>query len=104
MVVSAARVNSELNKTYDPRQVKLGAFQTSSTCQLVLPAPTSKPWPASCDDVNDAAIRAAIDGGAVGFMLLNGKRLGNLSAMEAIPNQAIHWFPRQPEGRAWRRR
>src|SRR5205823_1064792 len=92
MVVNAARVNSELNKTYAPRQVKLGAFQTSSSCQLVLPSPTSKPWPSNCDEINDAAIRGAIDGGAVGFMLLNGKRLGNLSAMEAIPNEAILGF------------
>ena len=92
MVVNAARVNSELNKTYEPRQVKLGPFQTSSSCQLVLPAPTSKPWPSNCNDINDAAIRGTIDGGAVGFMLLNGKRLGNLSAIEAIPNQTILGF------------
>ncbi len=92
MVVNAPRVNSELNKTYEPRQVKLGAFQTSSSCQLVLPAPTSKPWPGDCAEINDAAIRGAIDGGAVGYMLLNGKRLGNLSATEAIPNQAILGF------------
>jgi CxxC motif-containing protein (DUF1111 family) len=92
MVVNAPRVNSELNKTYEPRQVKLGAFQTSSSCRIVLPSPTSKPWPSNCDDVNGAAIGAAIDGGAVGFMLLNGKRLGNLSAMEAIPSQAIVGF------------
>ena len=95
MVVNTARVNSELNKTYQPQQVKLGTFQTSSSCQLVLPAPTSKkPWPKDCSDVNDAAIHEAIDGSAadgsaVGFMLLNGKRLGNLSAIEAIPNAAI---------------
>ena len=31
-------------------------------------------------------------GSAVGFMLLNGKRLGNLSAIEAIPNAAILGF------------
>jgi hypothetical protein len=37
MVVNTARVNSELNKTYQPQQVNLGAFQTSSSCQLVLP-------------------------------------------------------------------
>jgi hypothetical protein len=93
MVVNAARVNSELdNKTYEPRQVKVASFQTSSSCQLVRPAPTSKPWPTTCDDINDAAIHGATDGGAVGFMLLNGKRLGNLSAMEAIPNQAILGF------------
>ena len=93
MVVNAPRVNAELNKTYEPRQVKLGAFQTSPSCQLVLPAPTkTKPWPSNCDEVNGAAIGAAIDGGEVGFILLNGKRLGNLSAMEAIPNQAILGF------------
>lgn len=91
-VVNVARINSELNKTYEPWQIKLGAFQTSSSCQLVLPAPAPKPWPSNCDDINDAAIHAAIDGGAVGFMLLNGKRLGNLSAIEAIPNQTIVGF------------
>ena len=89
MVVNTARVNSELNKTYQPLQVKLGTFQTGPWCQLVLPAPTSKPWPENCNDINDAAIHVAIDGGQVGFMLLNGKRLGNLSAIEAIPNAAI---------------
>jgi CxxC motif-containing protein (DUF1111 family) len=89
MVVNTARVNSELAKTYQPRQVNLGQFQTDSSCQLVLPAPTSKPWPTNCNDINSAAIHGAIDGGAVGFMLLNGKRLGNLSATEAIPNAAI---------------
>ena len=92
MVVKVARVNSELNKTYEPRQIKLEAFQTSSSCELLLPPPTSKPWPSNCDDVNDAAVRGAIDRSTVGFMLLNGKRLGNLSAMEAIPNQAILAF------------
>ena len=91
MVVNAARVNAELNKTYEPRQVKLGSFQTSASCQLVLPAPTAKPWPSNCDEVNGTAIRASNDGGAW-FMLLNGKRLGNLSAIEAIPNQAILGF------------
>jgi CxxC motif-containing protein (DUF1111 family) len=92
MVVNTARVNSELNKTYQPWQVKVGTFQTSSSCQIVLPPPTSQPWPQTCDDINDAAIHGAMDGGAVGFMLLNGKRLGNLSALEAIPNQAILGF------------
>jgi len=91
VVVNVARVNSELNKTYELRQIKLGPFQTSSSCEL-LPAPTSKPWPSKCDDINDAAIRGAIDGSTVGFMLLNGKRLGNLSAIEAIPNQAVLAF------------
>ena len=89
MVVNTARINSELNKTYQPQQVKLGTFQTSPNCQLILPPPTSKPWPENCNDINDTAIHAAIDGGQVGFMLLNGKRLGNLSAIEAIPNADI---------------
>ncbi len=92
VVVKTARVNSELNKAYEPQQVRLGAFQTSSSCQLLLPAPTSKPWPGNCDDISDAAIHGAIDGGAVGFMLLNGKRLGNMSAIEAIPNHAVLGF------------
>jgi CxxC motif-containing protein (DUF1111 family) len=92
LVLKAERVNSELQKTYEPWQVKLGTFDTSSSCQLLLPAPTTKPWPTNCDDINDAAIHGAIDGGMVGFMLLNGKRLGNLSAIEAVPNQDILAF------------
>jgi CxxC motif-containing protein (DUF1111 family) len=59
---------------------------------LVSPAPTTKPWPSSCKDIDGAAITAAITGGDVGYMHLNGKRLGNLSAMEAIPAQAIIGF------------
>ncbi len=92
LVVAVPRVNAELGKTYQPLQVKLGTFQTPSTCELVLPSPTAKPWPQSCADINDAAIHAAIDGGAIGYMLLNGKRLGNLGAIEAIPNQSIIGF------------
>jgi hypothetical protein len=56
------------------------------------------PWPATCSDISDAAIRGAIDGGAVGFMLLNGKRLGNLGAIEAIPNAAILGFSKNQSG------
>ena len=57
-----------------------------------LPAPTKKPWPATCDDVNGDAITAAIAAGEMGYMHLNGKRLGNLSAMEAMPSSAIIGF------------
>lgn len=92
MVVNVPRVNAELNKTYEPRQVKLGTFQTSASCQLVSPAPTTKPWPGTCAEVDGTAIRGAIDGGAVGYMLLNGKRLGNLSAIESIPSNAVVGF------------
>jgi CxxC motif-containing protein (DUF1111 family) len=89
LVVNVARVNAELKKTYEPWQVNLGTFQTSSSCQLVPPPPDKKPWPTTCADINNAAIHGAIADGAVGFMLLNGKRLANASAIEAIPNHAI---------------
>jgi Di-haem oxidoreductase, putative peroxidase len=98
MVVNTPRKNSELGKTYQPLQVNLpmGAFVTPSSCQpgidFVTPSPTSKPWPTTCKDIDDTAIRGAINGGTVGFMLLNGKRLGNLNAIEAIPNAAIQGF------------
>ncbi len=92
MVVNTPRVNSELAKTYQPQQVNLGQFQWDGSCQLVAKPNTSKPWPTSCNDISSAAIHGAINGGAVGFMLLNGKRLGNLSAIEAIPNAAILGF------------
>lgn len=92
LVVKAARVNSELHKTYEPRQVNLGAFETSPSCQITEPSPPSKPWPRTCNDINSTAIHEAINAGAVGYMLLNGKRLGNSSAIEAMPNQAIIGF------------
>jgi len=94
MVVSTPRKNSEINKTYQPLQIKLqpGSFKTDPQCELVTLAPTTKPWPTSCADINDKAIFKAIDGGDVGFLHLNGKRLGNLSAIEAIPNQTIIGF------------
>lgn len=92
LVVGTARVNAELGKTYALRQIKLGSFQTSASCQLLPPVAGAQAWPTTCNDVNGAAISAAISGGQVGTMLLNGKRLGNLSAIEAIPNQAILGF------------
>jgi CxxC motif-containing protein (DUF1111 family) len=101
MVVSTTRFNKELQITYQPWQVNLGKFVTDQRCQL-LPVPNSKPpWPTSCTDIGDTAIHLAIDGGlgsppSVGFMLLNGKRLGNLSAIEAIPNNAIAGVPGAP--------
>ena len=101
LVVSAPRINAELDKTYVPQQIKLGTFQTSSTCQLVLPSPTTKPWPTTCDDVNGAAIRGAIEAAPVGYMHLNGKRLGNLSAIEAIPNRPS-WASSESDSRARR--
>ncbi|MFO1396206.1 MAG: di-heme oxidoredictase family protein [Burkholderiales bacterium] len=90
LVVATQRRNPELDKVYTPWQVKVGTFSVAGTCDLVLPAPTPKPWPATCDDVNAAAIDNAINKSqAVGYMLLNGKRLGNSSAIEAMPNDAI---------------
>ncbi len=92
MVVSAPRVNKERGTPYQLRQVRLGAFKTGSSCQLLPPPRAAKAWPRSCDEVNGAAISGAVAGSEVGFLLLNGKRLGNLSAMEAIPNQSILGF------------
>jgi hypothetical protein len=46
MVVNTPRVNSELAKTYQPLQVKLGQFQYDPGCQLASKPPnTTKPWP-----------------------------------------------------------
>ena len=94
LVVNAPRFNRELGEPYLPQQVAVGGFQTptSPPCDLAPPPTTSTPWPTNCGEINGAAIKGAIDGGEVGFMLLNGKRLGNLSAMEAIPNRAIVGF------------
>jgi len=93
MVVKVPRTNAELKKTYSPRVIALGAFQTAPTCAVYLPAPAGAPWPATdCSDVNGDAITAAIARREVGYMHLNGKRLGNLSAIEAIPTSAIVGF------------
>ena len=89
MVVDIKRLNAELNETYLPQQVRMVSFRTNPACLLVAPSPTTKPWPSSCKDINDAAILTAIDQSDIGFLFLNGKRLGNLSVMEAIPNQSI---------------
>lgn len=93
LVVNLPRRDPELGKDYVPMQIELETFTTPSTCELEPPPPTvSVPWPETCSDIGNGAIHAAIDGGEVGYMLLNGKRLGNLSAIEAIPNQAIIGF------------
>jgi CxxC motif-containing protein (DUF1111 family) len=73
-------------------QIKLGKFKTPDTCQLSSRPSSNPPWPENCSDIDDEAIHVAIDGGEVGYMLLNGKRLGNLSAIEAIPDQEIIGF------------
>lgn len=92
LVVGGPRVNAELGRSYTPLQVRLGAFQTPPGCQLLPAAAGAKAWPATCDEVGGAAIGAAIAAGEVGTMLLNGKRLGNLGAIELIPNAAIVGF------------
>ena len=96
IVVNADRFNRELNIHYMPQQVNLGTFTTpNSGCQFAKQPDSMPPWPASCADINSIAIHNVTDeqpSPPVGFMLLNGKRLGNLSAIEAIPNEAIVGF------------
>jgi Di-haem oxidoreductase, putative peroxidase len=96
IVVNTDRFNRELNIHYVPQQVSLGTFTTpGSGCQFAKQPDSMPPWPASCADIDSAAIHRATDeqmSPPVGFMLLNGKRLGNLSAIEAIPNTAIVGF------------
>ncbi len=100
IVDNTPRTNVELGQTYQLLQVNLGTFQTPdpmiTPCQLAS-RPSNVPvnvWPANCNDINGAAITAATNGGVptVGFMLLNGKRLSNLGAVEAIPNKAIEYI------------
>ena len=90
------RKNPETGKIYKPQQVSVSQFQTpfenNANCQLVLPGPAGKPWPARCEDVNGGAIANAVQTQAVGYMLLNGRRLGNSSAIEAMTNDAIKGF------------
>ena len=92
LVVPIPRVNSETGEMYQPVQVAVENFTTSNSCELVPNPGTSKPWPESCAEIDEGAIRSAIDGGQIGIMLLNGKRLSNLSVIEAIPNKVILSF------------
>ena len=94
LVVPTARTNPELQTTYTPWQVNLSAFTGGANCQLVLPAPAGVigAWPATCNDVSGDKISKAIASGEVGYLLLNGKRLGNSAAIEAMPNSAIMGF------------
>ena len=94
IVDNTPRTNAELGITYQLLQVNLGPFVTPPSCQLVATRPSNVPlavWPTKCTDVDATAITAATNGGAptVGFIHLNGKRLGNSGAIEAMPNAAI---------------
>jgi CxxC motif-containing protein (DUF1111 family) len=96
LVVSTKRVDFEFNKEHTPQQITARDFRTPPcdfSRDVRLPDHiTTKPWPKTCDDISGAAIGQAITNHEIGFMLLNGKRLGNLSAMEAMPNKAILAF------------
>jgi hypothetical protein len=103
VVDASDRINSETGQKYLLRQVNLGPFTTpdSASCQLnAPPSGLSAYWPSNCaaitGDKITASITSATNGppapgnpGGVGYMLLNGKRLGNLGAMEAIPNGGV---------------
>jgi len=87
-----------------PKQIKLGTFTTPADCQLVLFAPIGKPWPTTCADIADKAIQEAVTSSSsgsatVGYMHLNGKRLGNLGVIEAIPNQAVIGFQKDQQAK-----
>ena len=103
MVVDTRRSNAGFKKDYKLWQVKLGTFQTDPSCQLVSSGPPNNKGVANCDDINNAAIHATIDTSQLGFMLLNGKRLGNLSVIEAIPNESITDFRKSQVLRSARR-
>jgi hypothetical protein len=110
VVDTNTRQNWETGQLYVPRQVNLRNFTTpkSDLCSLNdVPSDNLKPyWPADCGAITSdkivAAIAASVNGppdpkgpatpGGVGYMLLNGRRLGNSGAIEAIPNSAIMGF------------
>jgi CxxC motif-containing protein (DUF1111 family) len=103
VVDTTTRTNPETGQPYVPRQVNLGTFTTpnSASCSInPTPPGLAAYWPKTdCTDITGDKITAAIAAantppspgvpGGVGYMHLNGKRLGNLGAMEAIPNAAI---------------
>jgi CxxC motif-containing protein (DUF1111 family) len=96
IVVNTQRHEFSRGKDFIPQQIAVTDFQTKACVaarDLLPQPPTSKPWPTTCADISKDAIDRAINVvREVGVMLLNGKRLGNLSAMEAIPNTAIIGF------------
>jgi hypothetical protein len=109
VVDPTVRTNAETKQNYLLRQVNLGAFTTSTPCDATTwfnppPSGLSPYWPTDCaaigGDKITAAINAAVNGppgpgvpGGVGYMLLNGKRLGNSGAIEAIPNGGVAAVP-----------
>jgi hypothetical protein len=111
VVETTPRTNPETGQPYSLRQVNLGAFTTPYDSLPDNSCPLNKPpsdglsafWPTVCTDITGGQITAAINApvkgptapgasGGVGYMLLNGKRLGNLGAIEAIPNGSIQGF------------
>ena len=93
------RHNAELNKTYQPMQIKLGTFMTPlNNCKLVEPAPTTKPWPKTCADIDDTAIHAAINGSAGRVHPLERQAPRQPRCNRGDPQRRDHGFPRQPGG------
>ena len=92
-VVAAAlkRKNPETGQDYVPMYPAVSNFKIAGTCQIASGGP-SKGWPKSCADVSGDAVGAAIQSQEVGYMLLNGRRLGNSSAIEAMPDAALKQF------------
>lgn len=89
---SVKRKNPETGKDYVPMRVVVREFQTNGNCQIFSPGPAGRPWPKTCADVSGDAVAKAIKTQQVGYMLLNGRRLGNSSAIEAMPDSAIKQF------------
>ena len=92
-----SRTNPELGKTVHAAADQAGrvhdACRRASSSRR---APTRKPWPTTCADIDDAAIQAGDQPAVqVGYMLLNGKRLGNLERDRGDPQQGDHRFPRR---------
>ncbi|MFO1305048.1 MAG: di-heme oxidoredictase family protein [Burkholderiales bacterium] len=97
VVVKQARTNRELDETYTPWRVAVRGFRTpadepGAECAFTTPPSSEAAWPRTCKDIDKDAIAGAIGSEAIGYMLLNGKRLGNSNAIEAMPDGAIAGF------------
>ena len=105
LVVKAIRKNSKTGKVYRPQRAILTGFKTlyegsGSTCQFTRPKltpPERNIWPKDCTDINGEAIKNSLSNGTIGFMHLNGKRLGNLGPIEALPETFIRDIQKQQQ-------
>jgi len=77
---------------HPPLRVAVSNFETGNRCKVIADKPAgvdAAQWPARCGDVDGQAIANAIQDGAIGFLHLLGRRLGNTPLIEMLPDRVI---------------